>query len=85
MNEVHEIVQRALHTIDSPSLCFWNVLLEKLGHSEVEGPEACRTAVQGENKHEQMSENPCGILALALTRIVALGKCKLSAAQFLHL
>jgi hypothetical protein len=32
MDEVHEVVQGALHTTDRPWLCFWNVLLEKLGH-----------------------------------------------------
>lgn len=45
VDEVHEVVQGALHTIDSPSLHFWNVLLEKLGHSEVKGPEACGAAM----------------------------------------
>lgn len=56
-DEVHEVVRRALHTIYSPSLCLWNVLLEKLSHSEVKGPEAYGAAMQGEKKHGDMSED----------------------------
>lgn len=43
--EGHEVVQEALHTVRSPLLCFWNVLLKKLGHGEVEGPDTYRAAV----------------------------------------
>lgn len=47
MDEAHEVVQGALHAVLSPSLHFWNVLLKKLSHSEVKGPETCRAAAEG--------------------------------------
>lgn len=57
VDEVHEVVQGALHAIHSPLLRFWNVLLKKLSHCEVKGPETYRAAVLGENKDER-GENP---------------------------
>lgn len=66
VNEVHEVVQRALHAVHSPSLRFQNVLLEKLSHSEVEGPEAYRAVTQGENKREEMSEDLSKIVACCI-------------------
>lgn len=44
VDKVHDVVQGAMHTVHSPLLCFWNVLLKKLGHSEVKGSE---TYLQG--------------------------------------
>ena len=48
VDEAHEVVQGTLHTVHSPSLCFQNVLLKKLAHSEVKGPNTYRAAVWGE-------------------------------------
>lgn len=45
VDRAHEVVQRTLHIIHGPSFCFWNVLSEKLSHSEIKGPEAYRTAM----------------------------------------
>lgn len=69
MNGVREVVQGALPTIHSPSLCFWNVL-EKLGHSEIKGPETYREAALGESKCKQVSETAERISALTLNGIV---------------
>lgn len=74
VDEVREVVQGTLHTVHSPSLCFQNVLLKKLGHSEVKGPKTYRAAVWGEKKWKEMSETSGRILALALTGTVTLGK-----------
>lgn len=57
VDEVHEVVQGALHAVHSSSLRFWNVLLKKLSHREVEGPETYRAAVLGENECGR-GENP---------------------------
>lgn len=50
VDEVHEVIQGALHAIHSPALRFWNVLLKKLSHGEVKRPETYRAAVLGEKK-----------------------------------
>lgn len=39
MDEAHKAVQGALYVVLSSLLHFWNVLLKKLSHSEVKGPE----------------------------------------------
>lgn len=39
VEQVHQVIHRALHAIDHTSLGFTDVLLQELGHRQVEGPE----------------------------------------------
>lgn len=54
--EVQEVVQGAPQAVHSPALGLWSVLLKKLSHSEVKGPEACRAEPSGENTWKRVAE-----------------------------